>query len=340
MKKSLLALAALTAFAGAASAQSTVTLFGGIDLGIKQIKNDATRTVMQQDGIYSSRLGFRTVEDLGGGLRAAVWIEGAMSPDVGTSAGQSWQRRSTVALQGGFGEIRFGRDYVPDFWNHTVFDPFGTNGAGSSLNILTTSGATINGATTAVRANNSMGYFLPGGLGGLYGQAMYGLGEGTGDKHIAFRVGFQNGPINVAVASGNTENTAGAEWKRLNVGGSFTMGALTLMAQWNDMKGSGGTGAGIKQTLWGVGGAYAMGATTLKASYFSNDSSGGTVGTRDATQMAFGFVHALSKRTDIYGTYSRVNNDAGASYTAGGGGSALTAGRDSSAFEVGVKATF
>jgi len=336
MKKSLLALAALTAFAGAASAQSTVTLFGGIDLGIKQIKNNATRTVMQQDGIYSSRLGFRTVEDLGGGLRAAVWIEGGMNPDVGTSAGQSWQRRQTVALLGSFGEIRLGRDYVPDFWNHTVFDPFGTNGAGSSVNAF----GTFNGASTLVRANNSIGYFLPGGLGGLYGQAMYGLGEGTGDKHMAFRLGFQNGPINVAFANGNTETVAGAEWKRTNVGGSFAMGALTLMAQWNQGKASGGADHGRKQTLWGLGGAYAMGATTVKASYFSSDSSGTGVATRDATQMAFGFVHALSKRTDIYGTYSRVNNDAGASYTAGGGGTALTAGRDSSAFEVGVKATF
>ena len=345
MKKSLLALAALTAFAGAASAQSTVTLFGGFDMGVAQVKNNATRTLLRNDGIYSSRLGFRTMEDLGGGLRAGVWIEGSMTGDNGTAGNQSWQRRSTASLMGSFGEIRVGRDYVPDFWNHTVFDPFGTNGGGSSLNIFGRSGVAgtgqLNGASTAVRANNSLGYFLPGGLGGLYGQAMYGLGEGTGDKHVAFRLGFQNGPINVAFANGTTSVFAGGEWKRTNVGGSFAMGAATLMAQWTEAKGSGGANNGIKQNLWGVGGAYAMGATTLKASYFKGDHSGAAaVANIDATQMAVGFVHALSKRTDVYGTYSRVNNAAGANYTAGGGGSALTAGRDSTAMEVGFKATF
>lgn len=335
MKKSLLALAALTAFAGAASAQSTVTLFGGIDLNVRQIKNNDSRTLLGQDGIYSSRLGFRTVEDLGGGMKAGVWIEGGMNPDTG-GTGQNWQRRSTVSLMGNFGEIRLGRDYNPDFWNHTVFDPFGTNGVGSSVNIF----GVFNGATTLVRSNNSLGYFLPGGLGGLYGQAMLGLGEGSGDKHTAFRVGYAAGPVNVAAATATTNAAAGGKWKRTNVAGSFTMGAATLMAQWNEGKASGGADNGKKQSLWGVGGAYAMGATTLKASYFSSDSTGTGIDTKDATQLAVGFVHDLSKRTAIYGTFSRVSNDAGASYTAGGGGTSLTAGKDSTGYEVGVKATF
>jgi predicted porin len=38
-------------------------------------------------------------------------------------------------LIGGWGELRLGRDYTPVFWNQTVFDPFGTNGVGSSTNV-------------------------------------------------------------------------------------------------------------------------------------------------------------------------------------------------------------
>ena len=132
MKKSLLALAALTAFAGVASAQSSVTLFGIVDLSARGVDNGiGTRSTINQDGNSSSRLGFRGVEDLGGGLKAGFWIEGALSADTGNATGQTWQRRSTVSLMGGFGEIRLGRDYTPTFWNHTVFDPFGTNGVGS-----------------------------------------------------------------------------------------------------------------------------------------------------------------------------------------------------------------
>ena len=69
MKKSLLALAALGAFAGAASAQSSVTLFGVVDLNVTYQKNNESTWSLGQDGMASSRLGFRGVEDLGGGLK-------------------------------------------------------------------------------------------------------------------------------------------------------------------------------------------------------------------------------------------------------------------------------
>ena len=72
MKKSLLALAVLGAFAGVASAQSSVTLYGTVDLNGRYVKADGQdrRLTLSQDGINSSQLGFRGVEDLGGGLKA------------------------------------------------------------------------------------------------------------------------------------------------------------------------------------------------------------------------------------------------------------------------------
>ena len=119
MKKSLLALAAMTAFTGVAYAQSSVTLFGGIDLNVRSQKNgDAgTRKSLSQDGTYSSRIGFRGVEDLGGGLRAGFWIEGAMNPDTGTPGGQTWQRRTTISL---LGIIRHMAEVERHWWRHRV----------------------------------------------------------------------------------------------------------------------------------------------------------------------------------------------------------------------------
>src|SRR4051794_29661982 len=98
MKKSLLALAALTAFAGAASAQSSVTLFGIVDLAVTSVDNSSRDSVksLSQDGINSSRLGFRGVEDLGGGLRAGFWLEGALGADTG--CGGSGTLGSPVAV--------------------------------------------------------------------------------------------------------------------------------------------------------------------------------------------------------------------------------------------------
>src|SRR5437867_5276807 len=182
MKKSLLALAVLGAFAGAASAQSSVTLFGIVDVNARYVKNgDVKAKSLGTDGINSSRLGFRGVEDLGGGLKAGFHLEAGTNPDVGTTNAKFFNRRSTVSLLGGFGEVRLGRDYTPSFWNLTVFDPFGTNGVASFTNLIQSGGFTtplMSGAGTLVRADNTIGYFLPTGIGGIYGQAHVADNEG------------------------------------------------------------------------------------------------------------------------------------------------------------------
>jgi len=342
MKKSLFALAALTAFAGAASAQSSVTLFGVVDVNVRQVNNTDNQSQLSTDGNSSSRLGFRGTEDLGGGLRAGFWIEGALSADNGNASGMQWRRRSTVSLIGNFGEVRLGRDYTPDFWNHTVFDPFGTNGVGSSVNVFDTSGS---GATTTVRANNTIGYFLPGGLGGVYGQVMLAAGENvTGNKHMGFRVGYAAGPLNVALAYGKTSSTSIVDWTRLNIGGSYNLGFMTAMFQYITSETSGGTadGRGLNNILLGAN--IPVGAGTFKVSYVKADGDGKTASekARDATQLAFGYQHPLSKRTSLYGHYARISNKSGAQFAASGSGSAIgfLRGQGSTGYEFGINHSF
>lgn len=335
MKKSLLALAALTAFAGVASAQSSVTLFGIVDLNARNVKNGSAGDIssLSTDGNASNRLGFRGVEDLGGGLRAGFWIEGAMSPDNGTAAGQTWQRRSTVSLMGGFGEVRLGRDYTPSFWNYTVFDPFGTNGVGSALNLISTIGST---AQTLVRANNTVGYFLPA-MGGLYGQAQVAAGENSqGGKYFGGRLGYAAGPVNVAVAYGHTEQTHAMidDYTDMNVGASFNMGFMTLMGQYSQREyGS----ADQKSAL--IGATVPLGAGTLKASF---QKVSGSSSAFEADQIAVGYVYDLSKRTALYTHFSRIENEAGARFTASGSGPSVAAisGFKSTGFEFGVRHSF
>ena len=357
MKKSLLALAALTAFAGAASAQSSVTLFGIVDLSVNHVKNGAiSQKLMSSNQLNSNRLGFRGVEDLGGGLRAGFWIEGGMNNDDGTGAavggGQNWQRRSTVSLMGGFGEIRLGRDYTPTFYNKTVFDPFGTNGLGSELNVESTLGS---GATTLVRASNAIGYFLPA-MGGLYGQVMVAAGEGTtGNKYVGFRFGYAGGPLNVAVAYAKTYKNDRApsnapmfsDFKDANVGASYNLGFMTLMAQYGKVKYDPGTVANDdrdqKKLLLGV--TVPFGASTLKASYIKAKGAQGSSATDfDATQIAFGYQYDLSKRTALYATVSSLNNggDAvnGARFTVGQGPAMVRGGDTSRGYNVGVRHSF
>ncbi len=224
----------------AALAQPTTTPFG----------RKQSATSLGNSGAASSRLGFRGIEDLGGGLAASFWLEASIAPDTGlgksgsTKSGNAFafDRRSTVSLSGPFGEVRLGRDYLPTFWNDTNFDPFGTNGSGTSI-INAVNSYLVPGSATSwvdgyVRSNNSIGYFLPANLGGFYGQVMYALPEKTAysagvpnsaynsavtasacptglasagsvscdssstNRYIGGRFGYANGPVDVAVAYG------------------------------------------------------------------------------------------------------------------------------------------
>lgn len=337
MKKSLVALAVLGAFGGTAFAQSSVTLFGVVDVNARYSNNgNTTLYTLSQDGLASSRLGVRGVEDLGGGLRAGFWMEGAMNPDTGTPAGQTWQRRSTISLLGGFGEIRMGRDYTPTFWNLTIFDPFGTNGVGAYSNIHK---PLQGGATTLVRANNSIGYFLPGNLGGLYGQAMVSAAEGpqNGNKHISGRVGFKAGPVDVAVSAGQTYVARTAAFQNdetnqvMNIGGSFNMGAFTVMAQ----AGQFALGNSKYRNAL-IGGTAKFGPGTIRASYGVVRDNSAAVD--NASQIAAGYIYDLSRRTAAYGTVSRISNDRAAAL--GTGSLAPVAGKNHTGFEVGVRHSF
>ena len=380
MKKSLLALAALTAFAGVASAQSSVTLFGVVDLNARNVKNGSAGSLktLSTDGLASTRFGVRGVEDLGGGLRAGFWLEAGFGADTaaGASAGTDasgnrigtgglvFNRRATLSLLGGFGEVRLGRDYTPTFWNHTIFDPFGTNGVASQTNLITPAagasgsnttrvlGYTSNGINsgtstgTVVRADNSIGYFLPT-MGGLYGQVMIAAGEGfTGAKYIGGRFGYSAGPINVAVAVGRTEVTSSADLSAVNFGGSWNLGFATLMAQFHTYEAdrTGAAGFTLDRSLdnWMIGAVMPMGASSFKFSYAkSSGEFSDTVRDGDATQLGLGYQYDLSKRTALYANYSRVKNNNGARFYASGSG-LLNAGTNftSTGYEFGVRHSF
>lgn len=344
MKKSLLALAALTAFAGVASAQSSVTLFGIVDLSAVGVKNGSqSQKLLASNQLNSNRLGFRGVEDLGGGMRAGFWLEGAMNNDDGTGTatggGQNWQRRSTVSLMGGFGEVRLGRDYTPSFWNYTIFDPFGTNGPGSMLNVVSTLGS---GATTLVRANNTIGYFLPS-MGGVYGQVQVAAGENVaGNKYVGGRFGYAGGPVNVAVAYGKTYKDGGLadEFKDFNVGASFNLGFMNLIGQYSKRD-----FLTRDQKTYLVAATVPIGAHTLKASYVNSKGAQGTSTTDfDAKQFAFGYQYDLSKRTALYATYASLNNDgnttAGSRFTIGSGPAMTVGGDTSKGYALGVRHSF
>jgi predicted porin len=305
------------------------------------------------------------VEDIGGGLKGGFWLEGGLAADTGSmgagaqdrvsgvaTQGKFFGRRATVSLMGGFGEIRLGRDYTPTFWNTTVFDPFGTNGVGQTTNVArnATAAATaapnafgVSGQTfTFVRADNAIGYFLPSDLGGLYGQVMMTAPEGNDrNKYMGARFGYGAGPINVAVSFGQ-QDSAAPKYKTMNLAGSYDMGVAKVMFQYAQEKGFAnsavsGDNANNKETRILLGAVVPVGAGEIKAAY-TNSKGGGALKGADANQLAFGYVHNLSKRTVVYTTYSMLKNKGGLALS--NNGVAPVANGKAKGFDLGVRHNF
>jgi len=366
MKKSLLALAVLGAFVGAASAQSSVTLFGTVDLSGKYVKNDGSdrRYSLSQDGINSSQLGFKGVEDLGGGLKAGFLLLAGINADTGSTNSKFFNRSSYVRLWGGFGEIRLGRDYTPTFWNDTIFDAFGTNGLGDSSHVLQLATATF------VRADNAVQYFLPANIGGVYGQFMAAAGEGGNlgvasplnaaqvngsntnpGRYLGGRIGFAAGPFDVAAAyaqqrfTGNLTNlnVAGttAEQKTWNIGGTYDFGVAKLLGYYDR-----DTVANLKEDRFSISVIVPFGQSEIHAGYDYSKLKGNVgVVTKDnkVDQFKATYQYNLSKRTALYATASRLKNGDQSNLSVSSG-SAITAaniaGGKSTGAEFGIRHFF
>ena len=207
MKKSLLALAVLGAFAGAAQAQSSVTIYGIVDTGITYTSkvqtpaggtNTGSKFAVNSGNIQGSRIGFKGVEDLGGGLNAVFQLETGFTNDNGGLQGSDsvtssnlFRRKSVVGLAGGFGSVLLGRqtDFADTISAYTSVNDFGgvVSNAGSGLNRL-----------QGTRTNNSISY-TTNNLGGFTGNLIYGFGETAGKTSAgqSFGLGakYDNGPL-------------------------------------------------------------------------------------------------------------------------------------------------
>lgn len=238
MKKTLIAFAALSAIAGMAQAQSSVTIYGLVDAFFGQTQTETTgvgasakvkQTVVNSSGQNNSRWGLRGTEDLGGGLKAVFALEGGFNTDtgnfslVGAQGGAMFSRQAFVGVSGGFGTVSLGRQY-------TAYD-----GLRGSTNMIYDS----NFATTADvwgagvrdyqnRASNSIAYASPV-FAGFSAGVVYGFGEneraaaaavGTtpavlaadAESNASIRIQYANGPLLVGFAHQQEKQFSGSNY--------------------------------------------------------------------------------------------------------------------------------
>lgn len=320
MKKSLIALAVLAA-SGAAMAQSSVTLFGIVDAGVSYVDNadgNSSNYGMHNSGNATSRLGLRGTEDLGGGLKAGFWLEGAVLNDVG--GGFDFRRESTVRLSGNFGEVRLGRETTPTFRAGLKYDLFGATGIGKNQGFSDWAGAGINDADT-IRADNMLSYSSPN-FSGFTANISYAFdekkqavaGSNKIGRYVGGNVGYENGPLSVTAAYGSQKTVvAGFTGDRdeMSIGAAYNFGVAKVTGLAQQIKYKADTSGVATQKynnyLLGVS-APVGGVGEVKAQYALYDQKANDA---KAHQLSLGYVHNLSKRTAVYGTVAYLKNKEG-----------------------------
>ncbi|MDE2370380.1 MAG: porin [Burkholderiales bacterium] len=335
----LAAAAVLATLAGAAHAQSSVTLYGDIDEYLNYMRSSSGTTIkaLQDGALLRSRWGLRGAEDLGNGLQAKFQIEAGISAISGTAADTSraFDRQAWVALAGGFGEFRLGRQNGPTFYKGDYVD-FTSR----------TLGSMVNNFGVPSRYDNTVSYTSPR-IAGVQVDAAYSLAEtlagvrSQGVKQGA--IDYNTGPYRIGYSGLRAGPPAGAKYGNDvyydMVYGNYDYGQgkiyLTYVRSNNVTSSSAGNNAA--SILGNVGGVVAgtnpdvlrgyrilqgsadywvtpalrVGALWGKITDQSNSGHGATGG-------AIGAYYSLSKRTTLYALADTLKNDTSAGFRPSG----------------------
>jgi len=334
MKKNLIALAVAGALAAPAAAMADATIYGKLHMSVDMYETDTAEGTAVASN--SSRLGFKGSEDLGNGLSAIWQAESTINMDDGN--GSLTNRNTYVGFKGGFGTLMAGHHDSPVKTIGRKVDLFGDQ-VGDSRSIIR---GTVGGADYDQRNSNMIMYVTPA-MGALQGAIQYVPDENTespvDDTTLSIAGWYNAGPLYVALGYNETQADSGAAGYEdetvLRLVGAYQMDALKVTALYQTAEGVGN----IDQDAdaYGLGAAFNMGGgNTVKAQYYMLDADGD-----EASTMAIGFDHAMSKQTSVYAAYALSDNDTGVTVTPWGGTghdnlAGGVSGEDASAFSVGV----
>jgi predicted porin len=337
----------LTAGVAQAQAPSNVNIFGVVDLGYldtspNSVPGRATTpgsTRGLEDGIQTpSRFGLYGTEGLGGGLNAKFWLEGGFAADTGTSqqGGRLFGRQAWVSLQGGFGELRMGRQYGIGYEYFIVgVSPFGTTFRDAGL------GNSFSSASGRLILDNMIEYRTPtisgfsGAVGYSFNAAASEVAGGSNNTNVLTAgAQYRSGPA-VAVLSYESincpasttaivSNTCNGQRKddqtHLQVGGSFDFKVVKVYGAYAQEENQFTLTAitpSKDSTVWMLGAsAPVFGGEVLAAWQDRSDDAYGA----DLSVWGIGYTYPLSRRTNLYAFYADTSADSTPRAQASAGG--------------------
>lgn len=390
MQKKLIALAVAGLVSGGAFAQSNVTIYGIVDVGVESGNSGYGSKLRVQSGQSAgNRIGFRGEENLGNGITAFFNLEQGFLLDNGqgssngsltqgsgaASAGGAtfasgnsgmnvaqtnsgsyvFNRLAIAGIKGSFGTVQIGRQYSPTFAVRAAVD---TSALGTAASMATSNPGTVD------RLDNAVMYMSPNMSGFMVG---VGYTSGTENNTNANVFGaacsnaataaagdlcndksgrgwgllgtYANGPVYVglahhrvrtaatpaaAVALGGGDVPDARQWQ---LGATYDFGVAKLAGLWGSHK---VTISGMVHPFngdlandargWALGVSVPMGAHKFIVNLGAQNDK--LVADKDFKFYGVGYEYAMSKRTNLYAAYARVNNDD----RAAGGGAGTVAG--------------
>ena len=341
-KKQIALTTALMALVGSASAQSTVTIFGLVDVNLTNYsageKSGATSVTKMNDGVSNglngSRWGIRTKEDLGGGMNVGVLLESGFNVDTGASGqgGRLFGRQGFISLTSTTaGDLRLGRQYVLSDSVIGQGNPYGNALVNNPTTSVTNVGKNLPYFLNPARSDNVIQYETPS-FGGVTAAAQYAPGEGTFDSYQGVRLAYANAPLYVGAAyEWNKDRTTGeASNKALSLSANYNFGSFKLLGglqRSTDLTTTSGNGtaSGVSNlTITGPDGVFTLknfngytvgveaplsAAATLGVNYTIMKYEGTLGQATNVGKLAIAGRYALSKNTFLYAGASFATGD-------------------------------
>ena len=321
-KTNRLALAVLALLGStAAFAQSSVTLYGRVNTTVERQEVGNVKTT----GLFNnaSRFGFKGTEDLGGGLKAGFQLESGFESDTGASSGAFFGRQSEVNLSGGFGAVRLGRFIAESYYATADYVSMHNHDTGSSSDAF---------YAYVMPDANKIAYRTPT-FGGLTVDAAVALHEQAvgGKNAYDLAANYNLGALALGAGYSKQGDVNQFAARALYTFGAFTVGGYVQRDE-DAFVANGG-----KRNTFRLAGAYNMGASEFhvnvgRAGEYKNTPDS------DATQYTVGYNYNLSKRTKVYGYYTRINNSRAGTY--GFNQTVVNPGVDSNTLAVGIRHNF
>jgi predicted porin len=375
MKHKVAVAISLAAMAGAASAQSSVTLYGTVDGGLTsqtssaasystKAKNAGSIIRYKDGGVYTSLWGIRGVEDLGGGYQATFQLQGSFDTgtgklglgDTGVASTSIFNMIADVGIAGGFGSIKLGRQYSPmilaladtdarhaEYFGSILTALLGMNSAAGWV------GASTNGAIGAVYDSNAIVYTSPK-LAGASVALEYApggvAGSIQGNTRESAVLQYDNYGLKLAAIYYNGHDTnpgattvpTGLDNNRfLSFSALYSRSGFTVSGSWsNGRNPSNLNAADFDMISGGLAYQFTPAFSLSSGVYYLKDKNHSA---NQSTAFSLGAEYSLSKATMVYANAGYVDNR-GAMNQALEYGQPVAPGVGTSAFMVGMRHRF